>query len=512
MAVEANLETINSDMSHATSSGVQAISNLGEAVATDSSFRPLELLATTDSAPSSRYQLPQGQTSRNAPLEGSSFPPLPVSTRNNQQNLRNKSKGLGKNTMAARLRLQNNVAVLHSSRAWPAVDRQPTASMSNILQSGPPSTSQFASSSASMSSSLIKAATGSALVSPNHASSAKSRSLASHERVSASSDRSSINITGTTKLNHSASTPNLVGRGAFDGSKDNFPPVSETNPKKATTSSQPLVKVKDAHAANKYLVEKIRSGLQFDDDRYAVFKVISGEYRQGLIETGEYVAYVHQFGLSHLIPELARLCPDAKKQEELLEACNTSMGSNGPSENSAGKNNIQLKLGKISKKGKEKLEGKVTSTSKPDLADSIISSVRELKSSHRPSEDEVEILSKDGYRSMKGKSKILVADEWSSSSFTDRTSIENTGQNDSTSAGSSSKKTVGGNKPRKKTSKFHRVRLGEDSPAALLGLANSDSTLDHSQEESDQSNSPKKLPVGGVWRDGGGQKLVAKLQ
>lgn len=510
MAVQASLETMNSDSYIASSSGVEAITNFGEGIVTNSSFGPLQLLDAADTHPSSRYRLPQGQTSRDASLEGASFPPLPVSARSNQQNSRNKSKGSGKNTMAARLRRQNNVSVLHSSRAWPAVDRQPTAPVSNNVLSTPP-TSGFALSSASTSSSVSKSANGSVPVPSNHANSSKSRSLSSHERISPSSDRSLTNVTRTTKLNHSASTPNLLGRDNFACSRNNFPPVSETNTKKATTSVQPLIKVEDARAANKSLVEKIRAGLQFDDDRYAVFKVISGEYRQGLIQSGEYVAYVHQFGLSHLIPELARLCPDAKKQEELLEACRTSIG-NDPSESNAGKNNIQLKESNNSKKGKEKVEGKLTNTSKTDLTESILSTVRELQSSQRPSQEEVEILSKDGYRSMKGKSKVLVADERSSSSLTDQTTTESMGQNDSMSASSSSKKTIGGNKPRKKTSKFHRVRLGEDSPAAVLGLTDSDSTIDQPQEEPDMSRGPKKLPVGGVWRDGGGRKLVAKLR
>lgn len=512
MAVQASLDTINSDRYPATSSVIQDSSNLVAGVAAGSSFQALELLAATDSDPSSTYHLPQLQTSVNAPpLEGSSFPPLPVATRRNQQTSKNKLKGSGKNTMAARLRHQNNVGVLNSARAWPAVDRQPNAGISNTLQSMLPSSSGFSQTSAYINSPVNKTAIGSTDAPPSHASSSKTITLASHERVSGNSEKPSIKITGTTKLNHSASTPNLVGRGAFDCSKDNFPPVSDTITKQATAST--LINVEDARAANKSLVEKIRAGLQFDEDSYDVFKVISGEYRQGLIQTGEYVAYVHQFGLSHLLPELTRLCPDAKKQQELLKACSTSMWSNGPSENSADKKNSLLKLSKNSKKGKEKVEGKSMNTPlKPDLGDSIISSVRELQLNHRPPEEEVEILSKDGYRSMKGKSKIFVADERSSSNLTDRPSTESTIQNDSMSAGSSLKKAVGGNKPRKKTSKFHRARLGEDSLSAVLSLADSNSMLDQTRDESVRSDDgPKKLP-GGAWRDGGGRKLVAKLR
>ena len=49
----------------------------------------------------------------------------------------------------------------------------------------------------------------------------------------------------------------------------------------------------------------------------------------GSISTTIHLAYVQQFGLSHLILELAKLCPDTKMQKELLETYNTSVPSNG---------------------------------------------------------------------------------------------------------------------------------------------------------------------------------------
>lgn len=219
--------------------------------------------------------------------------------------------------MAARLRRQNNVEVLHSAQAWTSVNRHPIASSSSASKSRLTSTSGHMSSPAS-SSSISKPSTESILVGHDNAISGN-RTLTNYESVSVSSDRSSSTLSGSRKVNYSASEPNLVVKGLYSSGAD-FPPVSVIKTKNSTTSNQLLVKVEETKAANKSLVERIRAGLLFDEDRYTVFKIISGEYRRGLIDTGEYVAYVHQFGLSHLLSELAKLCPDAKKQKELLEA------------------------------------------------------------------------------------------------------------------------------------------------------------------------------------------------
>lgn len=506
-AVQASLEITNVT-NHASSSGFEFIPNIGATAENDSKFRPLELLSSREFEPSSSYHHQQGQTARNIPPEESSFPPLPVSTRNNQQNIRGKGKGSGKNTMAARLHRQNNVGVLHSNQAWTSVNLHPTASSSSASNSRLTSTSGHKPSSGSSSSSLSKPASESVLMRHGNA---MSENRMDYKSVSASSDRSSSTLSGSRKVNHSTSEPNLVAKDSSSSGADSLP-VSVTKTKNSTTSNQLLVKVEETKAANKFLVERIRAGLQFDEDRYTVFKILSGEYRQGLINTAEYVAYVHQFGLSHLLSELARLCPDAQKQKELFEASKISLVSSSSSENTAAMINGQLKEHKTSRKGKEKLVGVETST-KPGLADKFISSARVLHSGHRPPEEDIEILEKDGYRSMKGRSKVSVADEMTNSGSSIKFPVENTLPNDSTSRSSSSKKTGDGNKPRKKTSKFHRVRLGEDSPAALLGLTHSESTPDLSQQKPSQSNEPsRKLAAGGVWKNGGGKKLVAILK
>lgn len=87
------------------------------------------------------------------------------------------------------------------------------------------------------------------------------------------------------------------------------------------------------------------------------------------------------------------------------------------------------------------------------------------------------------------------------------------GENDSMSAGGGSNQNLedsgGKGKQRKRTSKFHRVRLGDGSVAALLDLKNADP--DQDPDVSDSNKNPiDGLPVRGVWRHGGGQKLLAK--
>uniref|UniRef100_A0A5B7A5F5 RING-type E3 ubiquitin transferase n=1 Tax=Davidia involucrata TaxID=16924 RepID=A0A5B7A5F5_DAVIN len=529
LAIEASLETASADMSHATSSNAQADSNPRETSEVDSTLGSFGILASADFEPSPRYRQAVGQNPRNTPLEESSFPPLPVATRSSQQKSRNDSKGLGGNTMAAHLRRRNNrtVRVLNSSQAWPAASRQPTSLTSSSSQLRPISNSGHVSSSGSASSSMSKPATVNGLVASSYSNPKQSRPATVNGLVSASSASSSRNTSSTKKVSHSASAsapapaPNLVDGGSFDPSASDFPPVSATQRNKLATTSQPLPKVEDVNTANKSLVERIRAGLEFDEDKYAAFKEISTEYRKDLIDTGEYFAYVYQFGLSHLVLELARLCPDAQKQKELLEAYNICLRSNSPYENGSGSNSGQLKGKKGSKKGKEKCEdNNGISTSKAGLTDHIISSVRELQSNYKPSKEEVEVLSKDGYRSMNGKTKALVVNEREDSSSANQPPAESRIQNHSRSAGGGSKKNsgteggTGGNKQRKKTSKFHRVRLGDSSPAALLDLTISDPDPDPSEEKTDGSKEdpPEVLPVRGVWQNGGGRRLVALTQ
>jgi hypothetical protein len=78
--------------------------------------------------------------------------------------------------------------------------------------------------------------------------------------------------------------------------------------------------------------------------------------------------------------------------------------------------------------------------------------------------------------------------------------------------GVSSKKNVGagggGNKPKKKT-----VSVILPRAASLPNVCNSDDDPDEKKEKADvDSDVPKLLPVHGVWRNGGGGKLVEMTQ
>jgi len=192
-------------------------------------------------------------------------------------------------------------------------------------------------------------------------------------------------------LSHSSSAPNLIER-------NNFPASSSNNPskynyvKKLQSEKQQVIKtVEDVQTANKSLVERIRIGLESDDDKFADFKGISGKYRQGLIDTATYLSYVQQFGLSHLTIELASLCPDPLKQKELIDTYNAN-----------------ITLTPVIRTSKQKKKGKTIESSSSNIIkkeDTFLSTVKKLQKSQRSQEeDEVEILSKDGYRtSNKGK-------------------------------------------------------------------------------------------------------------
>jgi hypothetical protein len=236
----------------------------------------------------------------------------------------------------------------------------------------------------------------------------------------------------------------------------------------------------DVQSANKSLIEKMRSALGHDEDVFVAFRNISGQYRQGSIDAKTYLEYVQGYGLSHLVIDLARLCPDPKRQKELIDTHNASLREEDSKDNgrSAAQSSSQPKESQSSKKNKGKAVKVVDP--KETLADNFMDTVRRLQSSQNPQEEEEEAISKDKntYRSDKGKSQVVGTDSSS----------------------------TGSKQQRKKTSKFHRVRLGDGSMAALLDLNNS--TRESEQESKDSNSNSNQnqtggLPVRGVWRKGG---------
>lgn len=396
--------------------------------------------------------------------------------------------------MASRVRRLNTVTVLNSSPAWPTARRQPKSSASSSHQIKPFSDSGLISSSSSPVFSQSNTAAINRCMPSGVSSSGPVRQAAANGLVS-SNFVSPRNPTSISKVSHSTSAPNLVDRGSLL-IESGFPSVSATQTNKESASSLRIPKVGDVQTANKSLVEKIRDAFEFDENKFATFKEISAKYRKDLINTGEYLACVDQFGLSHLVLELARLCPDTEKQRELVETYNFNMKSSASHEinlsNGGGKSRS-----KSSKKGKEKC-----------LDNEISSSKEALPSNCKlPGEDSA-ILLKDGYRCSKGKSKISVEDEEIDLNSGNQVLM---GQNGSQSADGSSKKNLGkgSNKQQKRVPKFLRNRLGNDA-VALSELGDTETGPGIIEEKTDRDKDPPEqgLSVCGVWQNGGGRRLV----
>lgn len=427
----------------------------------------------------SRYALALNQSARGAARLGdeSLFPPLPGSSNNRvaapaQQGL----QSLVKSTLAARLqqRSKGPVKVLNSARprssenpeflpsstqTWPTPDQGLLLSGSSQLRVGTQPT---------------------------------------RENVStpAVSNNAVLNPVAPNKMKHSVSTPNLVsGRSSVQASSST---AYGSNKSQDPQDSKTLPVAEDVRAANKSLVERMRSALGMDEDRYSAFKEIAGEYRQGIIDTSEYLSYVEQFGLSHLIPEMARLLPDPQKQRELADAYYTNIRFKSLQENGGG---TSLQEGNRKKKGKGKAPASTESSAANDvkgaLADNILDTVRRLQSNHQVQEGEAEVLSKDGYRPSKG----VQLSAGSSSNLDNDTgfNIKSSGAKDNTGKGGGHSST----KQPKKTSKFLRARLGDNSLATL------DLSRPSTSPERELQGPPMGLPARGAWKNGGGQKLFS---
>ncbi|KDP23345.1 hypothetical protein JCGZ_23178 [Jatropha curcas] len=478
MTMQVGLETANAVRFDESSLNTQAISNHRGTCDIDSMFKTL---ATTDSEAPSRSCQALSQNSTGTLLEESSFPPLPMAPSSSVRRIRNAKGGMNGNTMAARLRNQNTVKVLNGSGASRTTGRHSTSSASLSYQSRPVLKSGHLSSSSSPCSSQNKPGTSSGYVQSSHASSIQSVTSTANVIVSsfngASSSRTKSN---TSKISPSSSATNLVEIESRSKS------ISNSQDDKVTTNSQLLLKVEDVRSANKILVEKIRSALDLDNDKFAAFKILSVEYNQDLIDTGEYLAYVHQFGLSHLVLELAMLCPNTQKQRELVEIHKYNTRRNGSNETGL---RIESEGKKNTKKGKELCEDNGSYSSENNLQFS------HKEADHMP-------------HSVKGKSKILF-DAGANLNSPMELKIENDAQSNSGCLKKNVGPGGGGNKPRKKMSKFLTNRLGDSSATAFPDDGNPD---EKGETTCLKKNTPRTLPVHGVWRNGGGRRLVVMSQ
>ncbi|KAL2624113.1 hypothetical protein R1flu_008358 [Riccia fluitans] len=338
-------------------------------------------------------------------------------------------------------------------------------------------------------------------------------------------------------------------------------PVDRSNTVTARVSELSL----DLRAANKALVERIRAGLKGSEQQYADFRDVSARFRKGEMISREYYDHISRLGLSFLVPELARLCPDPQKGKELMEA-----HTGGLTNNIVDPRSLPPGLAGVFP----------TLPSTVPVSDSASSSSNGLSAIYPSEETIVEQLTTDGYRRTKGKAKLEVGspsvppppapgtegtllNELAAArdrnpqvlvrvsslniqeSSQARTSSSSTSLNpqvpglvngswacglctlvnsasahrccacdtlqtgplgkDSVSAGVSS------DKRKKKSSKFQRVRLGDGSAVALL-----DCTLNAwgqaSQPEVENRSSGSGFVGGGVWNNGGGQRLVSLVQ
>ncbi|KAG5514087.1 hypothetical protein RHGRI_035478 [Rhododendron griersonianum] len=564
LAIEASYETSNGDapLHGPSSSSREIISGHGMTNDIDPIIQPFESLATTDSEPPSRYRQALSQKSSSAPLEESSFPPLPVApnstsqqkskqepsqalsrkSRNAQleessfpplpmapssskQKSKHEPESLPRNTMASHLRHQKNINDLrhqnhrnvtppNSDQAWPAASRTPVLPATGPIFTKPATNGTPG---LSYSSGLNTPAMDNGPASSSYSSLARIQPASVHEPSLAGSSSSLRKMGSISRISHSTSAPNLAHSASFEPSTSDFPPVSATQIRKLPSNGQVRLKEEDVRTANKSLVERMQSALEFDEGKFTAFKEISGEYRQGFIDAGTYLACVEQFGLSHLVIELARLCPDPGKQIALVEAYNATLINSGPRENGSSQERVHMNNGNGSNKGKGKFLDSGGNGSEENLADSILNTVRKLQSSYKPLEEEVEVLSRDGYRSSKGKAKVMVNEPQAEMSSLGQPPVKMKGGNDSLSAGGGSGQNLeesgGKGKQRKKTSKFHRVRLGDGSVAAFLDRKNADPDQDPDVKEATSDankNTVDGLPVRGVWRHGGGQKLLAR--
>lgn len=169
MAIEASLETANADRTFhdpPSTSNLQVDPDAEGTREIDPIIQPFQSLATTDSELPSRY-LQALRRSRNASLEESSFPPLPMAPKNSEEKPKQESDNFPSNSMAGHLRRQINVADLNSAQAWSAASRRALPLAGASTQPRPTIISAPVK---SRSSGQSKTATGNGLASSSYAS------------------------------------------------------------------------------------------------------------------------------------------------------------------------------------------------------------------------------------------------------------------------------------------------------------------------------------------------------
>ncbi|WZZ47981.1 hypothetical protein YC2023_048088 [Brassica napus] len=339
-------------------------------------------------------------------LAESSFPPLSV-----QANRGVQTRFVQNSESNNQRHEANRSAAARSSQAWPALIRGPT-------QASVPSSVQSSSASAQ----------------------SQSRTLASSQAsVGGCSSGSSLNPCNAKRNHYTTSTAKMSDtRSLEQPSHPGSPPASAVK------------------SVNKSLVDKIRSSLGHDEELFKAFKDTSGKYRHGSIDARTYLEYVKGYGLSHLVLDMARLCPDPKRQKELIDTHNACLKSSSQAKESCG-----LK--------KNKGEAVKVESSSDSMGFKL------QFSDKSQDEDKVKI--------QKDKGKAVV----------------DTSSGGGVGLGSNTGKQF------KKTPKFLRARLGEKSMAANL-RSSSNTTEPEAESKNDESKSSQSstdgLQLRGAWRRG----------
>lgn len=352
--------------------------------------------------------------------------------------------------------------------------------------------------------------------------------------------------------------PSGAGRGASDGvSASNIirqiSPSSVPNSQRENDEGPPKLSMEHLRVANKALIEQIQAGLEGNEQEFSDFKEVSTLFRKGEMSAFDYHRHITRVGMSHLVPELARLLPDPVKRGELLDAHKAGLARNQAFPPVASSN---VSTGQVSRSSADSKKGKVREGGSA-------SSSAPARQVALPS-GEVEVLSQDGYRRARGKVRVEESNPGSSGEGPtpnqDRKpqvlvkasqSMSESSDDPVNPAGSSGQakgwaceictlengadvsccaacgfvgtprffnsmletavESGGNDKRKKKVSKFQRVRLGDGSAAALLDSVNPNpwgpSTPDTSNP-APPANGGRSFGRG-AWNNGGGQRLLS---
>ncbi|KAG6555431.1 hypothetical protein Mapa_002659 [Marchantia paleacea] len=198
----------------------------------------------------------------------------------------------------------------------------------------------------------------------------------------------------------------VVGNGLPSGESA---PVERSDMVKPLTAQVSEVML-DLRAANKALIERIRTGLKGSEQQYGDFKDVSSRFRKGEMGSKEYYVHIARLGLSFIVPELARLCPDPQKGKELMEAHTATITNNVVDPRSLPPGLAGAFPSLTSSREVERAAPKPAAM-KSVVSDSAGSSGNSSGHTSRylPEEAVVEQLSSDGYRRAKGKGKVDVS-------------------------------------------------------------------------------------------------------